>query len=124
MTKVYRRLAQLLTAIENCRSSNNPWIDKHEQRLTHVMDTAPSGSGIDNGVQLDDSSTPEKLVFTADYHHMDDHGFYTSWTHHKVTVRPSLAYGIDIKVSGQNRNEIKDYLADVFYTWLKEETDI
>ena len=45
---------------------------------------------------------------------MNEHGFYAGWTKHMVTVRPSLAFGLDVRIGGRDRNAIKDYLAEVF----------
>ena len=74
----------------------------------------PSGSGFDNGTQFDvENSTMDKLVFTTSFHHMSEHGYYTKWTDHTVTVTPSF-HGLNIKVSGRNRNDIKDHIAECF----------
>jgi len=54
---------------------------------------------------------------------MNEHGFYDGWTEHRITVKPSLAFGFELTISGRDRNEIKDYLSDVFYLWLREETE-
>jgi len=48
---------------------------------------------------------------------MDESGGYGGWTEHYVTVTPTFT-GIDIKVSGKNRNEIKDYIAEAFEVCL------
>jgi hypothetical protein len=53
---------------------------------------------------------------------MNDAGYYDGWTDHIVIVSPSFD-GIDIKISGRNRNDIKDYLHDVFHAALTEEVD-
>ena len=80
----------------------------------------PSGSGFDNGTQLDtEKSNPQKLVFKTAFHHLSQHGFYTKWTDHTVTVTPSF-YGINIKVSGRDHNGIKDYIAECFDSALNE----
>jgi hypothetical protein len=55
---------------------------------------------------------------------MDDVGYYDGWTEHTLTVRPSLAFGIDLKFSGRNRNQIKDYLHEVFHEALTHEIDV
>lgn len=79
----------------------------------------PSGSGIDSGTKLDyGRSTPDKLVFTMSFHHMNDSGMYDGWTDHSITVKPSLVYGIEIGISGRNRNDIKDYLGDTYHAAL------
>lgn len=85
------------------------------------MSTAPSGSGIDAGTKLDDSSTKDKLVFAFGYHHMDEHGYYDGWTEHTAVVKPSMCFGYDLRITGRDRNGIKEYLASVFDHWLNEE---
>jgi hypothetical protein len=45
---------------------------------------------------------------------MNENGFYNGWSDHKVIVTPSLAFGMNIKITGENRNDIKDFLFDVF----------
>jgi hypothetical protein len=46
---------------------------------------------------------------------MNDAGYYDGWTYHVVTVRPSLAFEIDLRVSGPNRNDIKSHIAETFH---------
>lgn len=83
-------------------------------------DFLPSGNGFDNGTSLDrEKSTPTKLIFHTSFHHMDEFGGYAGWTDHTVTVLPTFD-GFDIRVSGRNRNEIKDYIADVFHECLSQ----
>ena len=80
----------------------------------------PSGSGFDNGTTLNvDKSTSQKLVFETAFHHMDEHGYYTKWTDHTVTVRPAFQ-GLDIRVSGRNHNGIKEYIEGCFDHCLEE----
>lgn len=75
----------------------------------------PSGSGIDNGTSFDfDKSKLNKLIFTFDYHHMNEHGYYDGWTSHKAYVTPDLNSETLIKISGRDRNMIKDYLWEVY----------
>lgn len=92
------------------------WFDKHEDRILQlVKDHMPYGSGFDSGTGIDlDASHGEKLVFTTSYHHMDDNGYYDGWTEHVVTVTPSFSGGYRIRISGRNRNEIKDYIHESF----------
>lgn len=124
--KLYAEISSKLMAIDNCiKSQNWEWKERHEEVLAAIIDTAPSGSGIDNGIELLVSeSTPEKLVFSCDFHHMNDAGFYDGWTEHKVIITPSFYCGINIRITGRDRNDIKDYLADVFSCWLNEETPV
>jgi len=121
----YQRIAHLLLAIENCqRSGNGEWEEKHRERVGDIVKEGPSGAGWDLGTKLDwDRSSPERLVFFGEYHHMDEGGGYAGWTAHRVMVRPSLAFGMEISISGRDRNQIKGYLYDMFHAWLSEEEE-
>ena len=104
-------------AIAHAIMSTERW----ESRLKEIMASAPSGSGIDSGTTLDrDKSTPQRLVFTFGYHHMNDAGYYDGWTEHKAIVTPCILFGIRLRITGRDRNQVKDYLHDVFYHWLNE----
>jgi len=126
MTKrpLYQAIASCLKAIENCKTAGNTeWLDRHEERLARLVDLLPSGSGLDQGTKLLDSSTPEKLQFTAPFPHMNENGYYDSWTDHVVTIRPSLLSGFTVSVSGRDRNQIKDYIAETYHQALSEEVE-
>ena len=122
--KLYRELASLVRARLNCEETGNrEWFQKYEERIEElVKNYMPSGSGFDCGTKIDlDKSTPEKLVFYTDFHHMNEVGYYDGWTEHRITVRPSLAFGFTLTISGRNRNEIKDYIHQAFDCALNEE---
>jgi hypothetical protein len=124
---VARSIATKLAAIENCRKSNNvEWLEKHSDAIAQIVSHyMPYGSGIDNDTELDQDSTPEKLIFRTSFHHMNDGGYYDGWTTHTVTVRASLVYDLDIKIGGRNRNDIiKDYLYELFSVALSAEVTI
>jgi hypothetical protein len=38
-------------------------------------------------------------------------------------VTPNLGHGFDLKITGPNKNDIKEYLADVFHTALSQPID-
>lgn len=105
--KVYQAIA---TALES----------DMKDKITEIMAGAPSGSGFDAGTELDDKSTPKKLIFNTGYHHMNDDGFYVEWTDHAITITPGFN-GLNLIVTGKNRNDIKDYIGDVFWNWLHED---
>ncbi len=90
---------------------------ENEDRVKEIMQDAPSGSGFDSGTQLDDKSTPKKLIFDTSYHHMNEAGFYIGWTDHSVIITPGFR-GVDVCVTGKNYNGIKDYIGDVFCNWM------
>jgi hypothetical protein len=119
---LYRELASLVTAIRNCEKAGNAdWQSRHSTRLGELCrNCLPSGSGIDCGTTLDrDRCTESKLVFLLAYHHMNENGMYDGWTEHTVIVTPSFN-GIDIRITGRDRNQIKDYLHDVFHHTLTD----
>lgn len=124
--KRYREFAAKLAAYNNCLKSNNSeWESKHREWIERECKNGPSGSGIDCGTRFDwDKSTPEKLVFVMDYHHMNDAGYYDGWTNHTLTVTPSLQFEFEGHISGRNRNDIKDYLYEVYDSWLSQEIEI
>lgn len=116
---VAQAIASTLQARKNCeRSGNREWETRHGERLDKLVDCLPSGSGIDNGTTLDrERTTASKIVMTAGYHHMNDGGYYDGWTHHTITILPGFD-GISVSVSGRNRNQIKEYLSDVYHAAL------
>lgn len=123
--KVYQRIAELLTAIENCENNgNHEWKAKHKATLKDLVgEHMPSGSGFDNGTVLVPESTPNRLVFRTDYHHMDTHGVYDGWTGHDIIVKGDLLMGFTMRITGRNRNDIKDQIAMDFGHALNQETE-
>lgn len=114
---LYQELAATVQARLNCISHHNvEWFEKHTEHIRQLIrDFMPSGSGWDHGTTLDlENSHADKLVFYGQFHHMDQNGFYDGWTDHTVTVTPSLASRFHIRISGRNRNDIKEYLTDTF----------
>jgi hypothetical protein len=118
----FRMFATKLCAIDNCLKDHlDSQADLHLDWLEKQMVNAPSGSGIDTGTIFDwEKSTPNKLIFYFSFHHMNENGYYDGWTEHALTVKPSLMWQYDLHISGPNRNEIKDYLYEVYDDWLSE----
>ncbi len=125
---LYKLLAQTAVAYHNCLKRGSEydfWKYNHRVLLEQlVREHMPSGAGVDDGTKIDlEKSTGEKLVFITRFHHMNEAGYYTKWTNHVVTVTPSLAFDITLKISGFDYNGIKDYLGDLLYSALKETVD-
>ena len=126
-TKLYAAIAQTIAALQTCiqwetdgKGDYAQAIGNHQTRLQTLEDCLPAGSGYDRGSSIDlDKSTGDKLVLHTAFHHMDQHGGYTQWTEHTITVRPSLIHGFELTVSGRNVNGIKDYIAENFWTCLE-----
>lgn len=124
--KIYVHIANMLCAIENCQQSNNrEWEIRWNDALTAIEENAlPSGSGFDSGTTIDrDKSNATRIVLHTSYHHMNDGGMYDGWTDHTITIRPDFASGFDMRISGRNRNDIKEYMYDVFRAALEETAD-
>jgi len=123
--KTFAILARTLQARNSCEETGNDiWYEKHGDRIREIMTLAPSGSGFDKGTNLYLDSNPNRLEFETWFHHMNENGMYSGWTDHKVVITPSLANGFDIRVTGRDRNDIKDYIADVFHTFLDSMIEI
>lgn len=124
---LYKELALLVTAIDNCEKSKNAsWQERHATRLEMlVRNHMPHGAGIDTGTKFRlDLSSPNKLVFAAPFHHMDENGGYYGWTKHNILVYPDLLSDIRLSISGPNRNDIKEYLHETFFYALTGEIDV
>jgi hypothetical protein len=123
---LYRALASLMGAYDRCvETGNKEWRDKHEERIQALVNAhMPAGSGFDSGTKIDlDESSDERLVFYTSFHHMNDNGMYDGWTEHTVIVKPSLASGFTLRITGRDRREIKDYMYEVFDQTLHEEVE-
>ena len=125
--KLYQKLSQVLAASHAANAANNmEWIVKHSETIDRLCQTfMPSGSGFDAGTTLDvNRSSAEKLIFDSAYHHMDANGCYDGWSDLTITVKPSLQFEINIKITGlrrKNRHDM-DYMMDTFYEALNTET--
>jgi hypothetical protein len=122
--KLYQSIAQTIQAFQTCEKTCNwEWMETHKETIAKLSRELPSGSGIDNGCEIDVySSKPNRLVITFSFHHMDENGYYDGWTEHKAIVRPSLCFGIDLHITGPHRNQIKDYLHETLEYALTQET--
>lgn len=120
---VIQELAFALQAYRNCTTSDNEvWRDRWEARIDYIArNLLPSGSGVDCGTTVQRGlSTKDKVVLTTSFHHMDENGMYDGWTEHSITVRPSFD-GINLSIGGRNRNDIKDYLHELYDVALRED---
>ena len=122
---LYHVLATAIQARANCSvNGNKEWFNKWDDQIKRVKNILPSGSGIDSGVEINlEKSNGEKIVLSLGYHHMNDDGYYDGWTQHVLTVQASLLHGFTLRISGRDRNQIKDYLHDVFHVALTQEIE-
>lgn len=126
---LYKAIAQKIEAMRNCNAhGNGEWFTRHHDAIDNlVRDHLPSGSGFDAGTQFDAcahvDASRDRLTFTTAFHHMDEFGGYVGWSEHSVIVTPSLSHGFDLRVTGRDRNGIKDYIAEAFHAALSSVRD-
>lgn len=122
---IFQAIARKTEALKNCiKSGNSTWEEKHGEALDVIEGLLPKGSGIDAGTTIDrNKTTANKIVLTTSYHHMDENGYYDGWTDHEVIITPSFD-GIKIRITGKDRNNIKDYLRDLFHESLSQHVTI
>lgn len=122
---IAQRISELKQQIANCiDSGNTTWMAKAELELNQWLQEMPSGSRFDAGTVLE-SASPQELVFNTAFHHMNDNGMYTGWTHHRVIARAVFGE-FTVNVTGREQrgnksNNIKEYIGEVFYHWLSTE---
>lgn len=123
---LYSELASAIQSRLGClepsaNESQRSWAPRWTKRIRELSQLLPHGSGIDSENTVDLSlSHAKKLVIHTQFHHMNETGFYDGWTGHTITVTPSFR-GINLRVSGRNRNDIKDYLCETFEYALSQE---
>jgi hypothetical protein len=115
---VFQELAEAIESSHSAeRNQNHEWAIKHRLRAQNIADNfLPSGAGWDLGTKIDlDKSNPTVIRLSGSFHHMSEVGHYCGWTNHNIVIRPVLTYGgIDIRITGRDRNQIKDYLGEIF----------
>ena len=77
-----------------------------------VDDVFPSGSGFDMGTKLI-SASDTKVILETEYHHMNECGYYTDWTKHKIIITGTIN-SYTMRITGRNKNQIKEVIADFF----------
>jgi hypothetical protein len=109
------KLSANFSSWKNCVKNNNKmWEDTWKDSIDKQLELLPHGSGLDAGVHFDwKTSTPDKLIFKFSFHHMED-GYYDGWTDHQLILTPAFHTEYNIKITGEDRNDIKDYLYELF----------
>lgn len=120
-TQIYKEIAK---KCEWLKTVNEHHLAQCESNLDYLEDLLPSGSGIDSGCTIDrEKSGSKKIIISFSYHHMDENGMYCGWTDHDLIVTPNLTDGFDLRITGKNKRQIKEYLYDVFYHAMNEPID-
>ncbi len=114
---VYKDIAHTLDAYKRCiETDNKEWEDKHEQRIKELIDELPHGSGLNSQWDLDFvRSNDSRLIFYTSYHCMDENGMYDGWVDFTLKITPSLAFGINLKITGKfgKYQDVKEYLYEI-----------
>lgn len=120
---LYQIISRTISLLD---AANVDHIGAAENRLDYIeKEILPSGSGFDAGTKIDrEASTPNKLVLTTSFHHMNDAGYYDGWTEHKVIVKPDLQWGFSLAVTGRDKRDIKEYIGDMFHNLIGREIDV
>lgn len=112
---------------KNCdwhKTVNDDFKEVCEDRIYELEQKLPHGAGLNSGCKIDvQNSSSDKVIIHFKYHHMNENGFYCGWTQHSMVVKPKLWNDFDLKISGKNKNLIKEYLYDLFNDTLKEMYD-
>ena len=124
-TQIYQGIAK------NCqwlKTVNDSFLSECESRIDKLEHALPSGSGIDCGCKIDRSNSgKDKIVITFDYHFMNEDGYYDGWGKFRLVLKPVFGYDVspfDMKITGKNRNDVKDYFYDLFDHALKQCIDV
>jgi hypothetical protein len=109
---VIQNIATMLDTLRRNGGNHEPSQDALEYLVRNYL---PSGSGVDSGCAIDlDRQKPGRIVIDCSFHHMNEGGYYDGWTEHQVIVTPCFGHWPDIRVTGRNRNDIKEYLGELF----------
>ena len=109
--KLYELLAELVVTQS---TQNDEWAPKSRDKANDLAEHfLPHGCGFDAGTHVDwKRSKVNRIVLYTHFHHINDGGFYDGWTEHSVVVTPSLVYGFETRITGRDRNEIKNYIGE------------
>lgn len=123
--KLYKLIARANHARITCKVVGNGFEHVHEEVISNLVDEhMPSGSGIDSGVTFSmEKSNVDHLVFNFAFHHMSENGMYDGWTNHVLHVTPSLVHGFRMRITGSNRNNVKDYFYQMLEQALNQEIE-
>ncbi len=118
----YNKFYRTCNSIETLMGKGNIELaNRYEDTLKELVNMLPHGSGIDDEYTY--SVSKNKIVLSNAYHVMSENGYYVGWVHFNVVITPSLAFGYDLKITGNfgKNQHLKDYLYDVYNEALSQE---
>jgi hypothetical protein len=107
--KLYQKIARVAS------QKNTP---KKAKELSLLQELLPIGNGIETGCVILLKSTKKRIVIETIYWHPNDSD---EWTNHQVIITPSFEGEINIRITGKNEGDIKEYLWDIFREALMKE---
>ena len=107
--KLYQKIARVMS-----QKNSLKWED-----LKLLNELLPNGNLIrrEGGTMISLKSTETKIVIDTAYWHYET----SRWTEHQVVITPSFEDEINIRVTGKNEDNIKEYLQDIFREALMKE---
>jgi len=110
---VAEKIVQAFVARKYCQESGDEeWATKWTETLENIeKNYLTRGSGFDSGTKIVDATDTEISLYT-EFHHMDEDGFYTHWTRHRVIVRPTFS-DLDVQVQGQAPEHTLEYMGEM-----------
>ena len=117
--KLYQKIARVVT------QKNTPQKGKD---LALLQELLPNGNVI--GLQKQNlstvkcvillKSTKKRIVIDTAYWHP----IIRLWTDHQVVITPSFEGEINVRITGKNENNVKEYLHDIFREALMKEYEV
>jgi hypothetical protein len=116
--KLYQKIAKVL--------SQKNWA-KRAKELSLLQELLPNGNGIREHEGLAVillESTKKRIVIETTYWPPHDSYETTRRTVHQLVITPSFEGEINIRVTGKNENNVKEYLQDIFREALMKEYEV
>ena len=120
MAKLFSLMAREIDRAKRGLDTGAPFADMAQDELQRLArEYLPSGSGFDSGCYIElDESRRDKIVIRCDFHHLNENGFYSGWTTHRAIVTPCLLFGFALRITGKDKDGIKEYIADSMHCAL------
>ena len=110
--KLYQKIARVAS------QKNTPL---KEKQLSWLQELLPFGNGIEAVCVIPLKSTKKRIVIDTYYWHPD---YSDEWTIYKVVITPSFEGEINIRITGKNEDNVKEYLHDIFRQALMKEYEV
>lgn len=112
--KLYQKIARVA-------SQKNAMLKRDE--FVMLQKLLPIGNGIEKECVILLKSTEKRIVIDTTYRHQIN-PLEIRWTDHQIVITPSFEGEINIRVTGKNVDNIKEYLHEVFREALMKEYEV